>query len=198
MASSSSPFETNPTKKPEPAVALTEVVVVHRPPPEPMSSDDVDVDLEKGTTSRRRPSQSSEFDPCFNARFTSPFYDHDTPRLSSDGVVKNNKAGVAAVAAAAATTTATTTTTAAPLYTLPTQNSSTSTLKNKTKKKQPCMTKPRQGSRWWAAMSPKQKLVCKLLLAIILVGAIVGLAVGITKRVGGGVVKSDGQVSGIS
>jgi hypothetical protein len=140
------------------------------------------IDLEKGT---RSASQSSEFDPCFNAHFTSPFYDHDTPRVSSDGV--KNKA---AAAAATATT--------APLYTLPTQNSSTSTLKKKTKKKQPCMTKPRQGSRWWAAMSPKQKLAFKLVLAVVLVGAIVGLAVGITKRVGGGVVKSDGQLSDIS
>jgi hypothetical protein len=135
------------------------------------------IDLEKGT---RNPSQSSEFDPCFNAHFTSPFYDHDTPRVSSDGV--KNKAATAT----------------APLYTLPTQNSSTSTLKKKTKKKQPCMTKPRQGSRWWAAMSQKQKLAFKLLLAVILVGAIVGLAVGITKRVGGGVVKSGDQVSHIS
>jgi hypothetical protein len=47
-------------------------------------------------------------------------------------------------------------------------------------------------------MSQKQKLAFKLLLAVVLVGAIVGLAVGITKRVGGGVVKSDDQVSHIS
>jgi hypothetical protein len=158
--------ETSPTK-PQPAVLSTESHLQ----PEPMSN----IDLERGT---RNPNRNSEFDPCSNAHFTSPFYDHDTPRVSSD-FVKNKTATVQ-------------------LYALPTQTSSTSTLKKKTKKKQPCMTKPRQRSRWWARLSKKQKLALKLLLAVVLVGAIVGLAVGITKRVGGGVVKSNNQVSNIS
>jgi hypothetical protein len=135
---------------------------------EPMSN----IDLEKGN---RTSSPTSDFDPCSNAHFTSPFYNHDSPRVSSDYVNKNKMAVVQ-------------------LYALPTQSSSTSTLK----KKKPCMTKPRQRSRLWARMSQKQKLGLKLLLAVILVGAIVGLAVGISKRVGGGVVKNDNQVSNIS
>jgi hypothetical protein len=159
-------LETDPTNS-EPAVHSTDSHLQ----PEPMSN----IDLEKGT---RNPNPNSEFDPCSNAPFTSPFYDHDPPRISSDCV--RNK------------------TTTVQLYALPTQSSSTSTLKKKPKKKQPCMTKPRQGSRWWAGMSQKQRLALKLLLAVVLVGAIVGLAVGITKRVGGGVVKSGNQVSTIS
>jgi hypothetical protein len=160
----SSSLQTSPTK-PEAAVLST----VSHPQSEPMSN----IDLERGN---RTSSPTSDFDPCSNAHFTSPFYNHDSPRLSSDYVNKNKTATVQ-------------------LYALPTQSSSTSTLK---KKKQPCMTKPRQRSRLWAGMSAKQKLALKLLLAVVLVGAIVGLAVGITKRVGGGVVKSDNQVSNIS
>jgi hypothetical protein len=135
---------------------------------EPMTN----IDLEKGN---RISSPTSDFDPCSNAHFTSPFYNHDSPRVSSDYVNKNKTATVH-------------------LYALPTQSSSTSTLK----KKKPCMTKPRQRSRLWASMSQKQKLGLKLLLAVVLVGAIVGLAVGISKRVGGGIVKNNNQVSNIS
>jgi hypothetical protein len=131
----------------------------------------INIDLEKGN---RTSSPTSDFDPCSNAHFTSPFYNHDSACVSD--YVNQNKTAVVQ------------------LYALPTQSSSTSTLK----KKKPCMTKPRQRSRLWARMSQKQKLGLKLLLAVVLVGAIVGLAVGISKRVGGGVVKSDNQVSNIS
>lgn len=160
----SSYLYTSPTK-PKAAIIST----VSHPQSEPMSK----IDLEKGN---RTSSPTSDFDPCSNAHFTSPFYNHDSRRVSSDYVNKTKTATVE-------------------LYALPTQSSSTSTLK---KKKEPCMTKPRQGSRLWARMSAKQRLALKLLLAIVLVGAIVGLAVGISKRVGGGVVKSDNQVTNIA
>lgn len=130
------------------------------------------IDLEKGN---RISTAASNFDPCSNAHFCSPFYNHDTPRVSSD-CDKKNKTPVVR------------------LYALTTQTSSTSTLK----KKKPSMTRPAQGSRFWARMSNKQKLGLKLLIAFILVGAIVGLAVGISKRVGGGVVKNTNQVTSIS
>jgi hypothetical protein len=160
MTSSSPP--TSPTK-PEAAVLPSH----NDTEPEPLS----DVDLEQGNRTSRL---ISNFDPCSNAPFTSPFYDHDTSRVSSDCV--KNKGRVVE------------------LYALPTQSSSISTLK----KKKPGMTKPAQGSRCWAKLSKKQKLALKLLLAMILVGAIVGLAVDISKSVGGGVVKSDNQVTNIS
>ena len=156
-------FQTSPTK-PEAALLPSHNVTES----EPLS----DVDLEKGN---RTSSPTSDFDPCSNAHFTSPFYDHDTPRVSSDCIVKKSGPLVE-------------------LYALPTQSSSTSTLK----KKKPCMTKPAQGSRFWAGLSKKQKLTLKLLLAFFLVGAIVGLAVGISKAVGGGVVKDNNQVTNIS
>ena len=159
---SSSP-ETNPAKH-EAAVLPS----LDNTQPEPLA----DVDLENGNSTTR---PISEFDPCSNAHFTSPFYNHDSPRVSSDYFNKNKGPVVQ-------------------LYALPTQSSSTSTLK----KKKPCMTKPVQRSRFWAKLSKKQKLGLKLLLAFVLVGAIVGLAVGISKSVGGGVVKNDNQVTNIS
>jgi hypothetical protein len=137
--------------------------------PEPLS----DVDLETGN---RTSTIATDFDPCSNAPFTSPFYNHDSLRVSSDCFNKSK-------------------TTTVQLYVLPTHSSSTSTLKKKNK---PCMTKPRQRSRFWARLSKKQQLGLKLLIAFILVGAIVGLAVGISKRVGGGINKGNNQVSNIS
>jgi hypothetical protein len=158
------PDQTVPTK-PEAAVLSTN----SQPQSEPLST----IDLEKGNRTSR---PISEFDPCSNPHFCSPFYNHDSPRVSSDHVNKNKTPIVQ-------------------LYALTTQTSSTSTLK---KKKKPCMTKPAQGSGLWAKMSKKQKLGLELLFALVLVGAIVGLAVGISKRVGGGVVKNDNQVTNIS
>ena len=155
-------LQTSPTK-PEAAVLPSDDYTE----PEPLS----DVDLEKGNRTCR---PISDFDPCSNAHFTSPFYDHDTPRVSSECVKSKGHA--------------------VQIYALRTQSSSTSTLK----KKKPCMTKPAQGSGYWARLSKKQKLALKLLLAFFLVGAIVGLAVGISKSVGGGVVRNDNQVTNIS
>jgi hypothetical protein len=131
-----------------------------------------DVDLEKGNRTSR---PTSDFDPCTNAHFTSPFYNHGTPCVPSDYATKN-KGPVVELCATS------------------TQSSSTSTLR----KKKPCMTKPAQGPRFWVKLSKKQKLGLKLLLAVVLVGAVVGLAVGISKRVGGGVVKNNNQVTNIS
>jgi hypothetical protein len=161
MASS---LQTSPTK-PEAAAPATPS---HLQPEAPS-----DVDLERGN---RVSTMTTDFDPCSNAPFTSPFYNHDSPRVSSDYFNKNK-------------------TTTVPLYALPTQSSSTSTLKKKNK---PSMTKPRQRSRLWASLSKKQRLGLKLLIAFLLIGAIVGLAVGISKRVGGGINKGNNQVANIS
>jgi hypothetical protein len=160
MASS---LQTSPTK-PEATVLST----TSHLQPEPLPN----VDLERGN---RVSTMTPDFDPCSNASFTSPFYNHDSPRVSSDYFSKNK-------------------TTTVQLYASPTQSSSASTLKKKNK---PCMTKPRQRSRFWASLSKKQQLGLKLLIAFLLVGAIVGLAVGISKRVGGGVNKGNNQVSNI-
>jgi len=161
MASS---LQTSPTKPQATVLSTTSHLQ-----PEPLSN----VDLETGN---RASTIATEFDPCSNAPFTSPFYNHDSPRASSDYFSKNKIATLH-------------------LYAVPTQSSSTSTLKKKNK---PCMTKPRQRSRFWARLSKKQQLGVKLLIAFVLVGAIVGLAVGISKRVGGGINKGNNQVSNIS
>jgi hypothetical protein len=166
MASS---LQTSPTK-PEATVLSTPSHLQ----PEPLSN----VDLETGN---RASTITTEFDPCSNAPFTSPFYNHDSPRVSSDYFSKNKAATVR-------------------LYAVPTQSSSTTTLKKKNKPcmTKPCMTKPRQRSRFWARLSKKQQLGLKLLIAFVLVGAVVGLAVGISKRVGGGINKGNNQVANIT
>lgn len=118
----------------------------------------------------------TEFDPCATAHFTSPFYDHDSPRVSSECFSKTKPATMVQV------------------YAFEAQPSTQSLRKSSSKK---CMTKPRPRNGWWNKLSNKQKLGMKILLAMVVIGAVVGLAVGLTKRVGGGVYKNQNQLGNV-
>ncbi|KAL9112415.1 MAG: hypothetical protein Q9227_003257 [Pyrenula ochraceoflavens] len=69
-------------------------------------------------------------------------------------------------------------------------------LQGQPKKKSMCRVKQR-GKPWLPGLTPKQRLMVKLLIALVIIGAMVGIGVGISKAVGGGVWKSDNQTSQI-
>jgi len=63
-------------------------------------------------------------------------------------------------------------------------------------RKKQCMTKPKQrGCAWLTRLPPKQRFLAKVLIFLAITGAIVGLAVGITLRVHGGIYKSNNSTS---
>jgi len=58
------------------------------------------------------------------------------------------------------------------------------------------MVKKREGRRNWnclAGLTKRQTLVVRLLIGLVIVAIAVGLGVGISRAVGGRVLKSDGQ-----
>ena len=142
-------------------------------------------------TSQERP--RSEFDPCCNAKITSPFYlyNHDSPRPSFDVKkeipfnidVKDLESGSGNLS---------------PTITQEkrdAQNQPTSRFKFwKKQKSKPCLTKPKsRGCGWLAALPPRQRLLVKMLIALVIIGAAVGIAVGISITVHGGVYKNNNQ-----
>jgi hypothetical protein len=50
----------------------------------------------------------------------------------------------------------------------------------------------RQCCPWWAGLTKKQKLIFKIVIALIFVGVVTAVAVGISRAVGGGVWSDDG------
>ena len=139
----------------------------------------------------RRP--LSEFDPCANAKITSPFYlyNHDSPRASQDSKprvpvhisVRDLEAGDLS-----------------PTITQEKQGSIDSgkvKLWSRWGRKSSGRCRTRAKPSWFKQLLPWQRLTIKLIIGFILVGIIVGVAVGISIRVGGGVYKSNNQTSNI-
>ncbi|KIW72028.1 hypothetical protein PV04_00252 [Phialophora macrospora] len=142
----------------------------------------------------------SEFDPCSNAKFTSPFYlyKHDSPRPSFDVTksqdpvhvsvndLKDLEAGSFNLSPSISQEK-----TAA-------QNAVTKNRFMFWKTQKQCMTKPRQrGCAWLSRLSPRQRIVVKILIGLLVVGVAVAIAVGISIKVGGGVYKSNNTTSEI-
>ncbi|KEF53829.1 uncharacterized protein A1O9_10231 [Exophiala aquamarina CBS 119918] len=128
------------------------------------------------------------FDPCCNAKVTSPFYlyNHDSPRPSFDVVKDPNppKASVHDLESG-------------------TFNLSPTITEEKKEAQRPkpsrfkfwqgkseCLTKPKERG-WLARLPTRQRILVKLLIALVVIGAIVGIAVGISIRVHGGVYKNN-------
>lgn len=144
-------------------------------------------DHDSATSSPMTP--ATEFDPCCNAKVTSPFYlyKHDSPRPSYDAslqpppaihvTIKDLESG---------------------LNLTPTVTQEKHIAQRQQKKKfgfwsrkqQRCMTKPKPRS-WLAQLPPYQRLLFKIFIALILIGAIVGIAVGISIKVHGGFYKNN-------
>ena len=141
----------------------------------------------------RRP--ISEFDPCANAKITSPFYlyNHDSPRGSYDSKPREPVNITIRDLEAAELS---------PTITQEKERQTSvdsgklklwSRWSRKTSKR--CQT--RKAPSWFKQLQPWQRLLIKLAIGLALVGIIVGVAVGISVRVNGSVYKSDNQTSDI-
>lgn len=66
------------------------------------------------------------------------------------------------------------------------------------KEKSHCLTKPKpRGCHWMSNLSKMQRLLIKFVIALVIVGAMVGIGVGISLRVGGGVYKDQNSTAKI-
>jgi len=128
------------------------------------------------------------FDPCCNAKITSPFYlyNHDSPRPSFDVKDPNPpKVSIHDVESG--------TFNLSPTVTEEKKEAQKKSNRNRFKfwqRRGECMTKPKELG-WMARLPPRQRILVKLLIALVVIGAIVGIAVGISIRVHGGVYKGN-------
>ncbi len=134
----------------------------------------------------------SEFDPCANAKITSPFYlyNHESPRPSTDSKPRPN-IHVTVKDLEAQTPDLT------PTVTREKRGSSDSGKIKLWSKRRPsrCMTKKKESR--WKSLQPWQRLMIKLVIGLLLTGMIVGVAVGVSMRVHGGVYKNNNQSTNI-
>ncbi|EXJ65341.1 hypothetical protein A1O7_01682 [Cladophialophora yegresii CBS 114405] len=143
---------------------------------------------------------TSEFDPCSNAKFTSPFYlyKHDSPRPSFDvsksqdpvhvsvNDLKDLEAGSCNLSPSISQ------------EKRDAQNAATTTRFRFWKRQKQCMTKPKQrGCAWFSRLSPRQRIVVKILIGLLILGAAVAIAIGVSIKVGGGVYKSNNTTAEI-
>lgn len=107
------------------------------------------------------------YDPSVNAKPYSPFYRHATPNFSADKIEYRLRREAADLEAGDSQTTTT--------RELQPQNLHRSKL---WEKKRRCI--------WWRRMNRGTRFVLKIALAIVIVGGMVGIAVGVTAAVSGG------------
>ncbi|GFN13366.1 hypothetical protein AtubIFM55763_010028 [Aspergillus tubingensis] len=122
--------------------------------------------------------QQGEFNPADGAKPSSPFYRHATPSLTIDRLKKAAKA---------------TTTRYSPLdpEDPPTVHRQPVECANHRESKLWAQKKRRCG--WMQRLSRKQRMAVKATIAVVTVGTMVAIALGITAAVGGAVWKSDTQ-----
>ncbi|KAL6250214.1 hypothetical protein RBB50_002515 [Rhinocladiella similis] len=147
----------------------------------------------------RKQSPSHEFDPCVNAKVTSPFYlyNHDSPRPSFDVSHKSlPQVTLRDLEAGAGTPNL------SPTVTQEKRDAQNDMAGGKLKffwqRQKQCMTKPKQrGCGWLKQMPKRQRILVKVLIALVIIGAMVGIAVGISAAVHGGVYKNNNSTTSI-
>ncbi|KIW17670.1 hypothetical protein PV08_04865 [Exophiala spinifera] len=157
---------------------------------------------------------TDDYDPCANAKVTSPFYtyNHDSPRPSFDVNLKSFpqvtlqdlEAGGDGTTPSLSPTVTQEKRDAQQKNIREQAGGSGGRLVNKSwrfwhgPQKQQCMTKPKQrGCAWLKQMPKRQRIMVKVLIALVIVGAMVGIAVGITAAVHGGVYKNNNSTTSI-
>lgn len=144
---------------------------------------------QKPCVSHERP--KSEFDPCSNAKLTSPFYlyKHDSPRPSFDVSKSQDPVHVSVQDLEAGSFNL------SPSVTQEKKDAQKLVGKNRLmfwKRQKQCMTKPKQRRcAWFFGLSSRQKIVVKIVIGLLIVGAAVAIAVGVSIHVGGGVYKTN-------
>ncbi|KIW42549.1 uncharacterized protein PV06_06089 [Exophiala oligosperma] len=146
---------------------------------------------------------SSDYDPCVNAKITSPFYlyNHDSPRPSFD-VNRKSFPQVTLRDLEAGTGTGTGTPNLTPTVTQEKRDAQNDVAGGRLKfwqtPKKQCLTRPKQrGCGWLKQMPKRQRLLVKVLIAMVIIGAMVGIAVGITAAVHGGVYKNNNSTTSL-
>lgn len=134
-------------------------------PPSPLmpSPAATDQSLPEGTT--------PDFDPSVGAKPYSPFYCHDTASIEK----LKNEAQISGRG----------------YYSQDLESGLRSPAHNKRESK--LWAQKRKRCDCLSVLSPKQRLAVKLLIAVIIVGTMVGIALGITAAVGGGVWRSNNR-----
>jgi len=158
------------------------------------TADATELTEQKPDVSHERP--KSEFNPCNNAKITSPFYlyNHDSPRPSFD-VTKSHDPVVAVHDLEAGSMNL------SPSVTQEKKDAQNAAAKNRFmfwKRQKQCMMQPKQrGCAWLSRLSPRQRILVKILIGLFIVGAAVAIAVSVSIHVGGGVYKSNNTTSQI-
>lgn len=135
-------------------------------------------------TVSRSPTLSEEYDPASTHPF-SAFYSHPTTRTSFDQLKSASKTQIAVYTHDIESGTLR-------ASSEPSRSTKECTVwpgRNQLKRKNLLMKK-RRGCSPWRNLSKKQKLWAQIIIAFIIIGAAVGIGVGISKAVGGGVWKS--------
>ncbi|RMZ78136.1 hypothetical protein DV738_g4017, partial [Chaetothyriales sp. CBS 135597] len=143
-----------------------------------------------------RPSSSPEFDPFANAKITSPFYlyKHDSPGdRHGSGASSVTCKDVEAQQTYEELTPTVSGTTAEKRRS---SESIKARLWPRRSREPKCLTKKRVSR--WKSLQPWQRLTIKLLIGLMLSGLVVGVAVGITMHVNGGVYKNKNQSTSIN
>lgn len=124
------------------------------------------------------PDPAPDFDPSIGAKPHSPFYRHATPSLSLEQLTWKSRHGNRSPTRMAD---------------VEAQESQTPSVKTEKSKLSKLWRKKKQPWELLDGLSKKQRIAAKALITIVTVGAMVGIALGITSAVGGGVWKYDGQ-----
>lgn len=135
----------------------------------------------------------SDYDPCSNAKITSPFYlyNHDSPRPSFDANKPLPQVALQDLEAG--------TFNLSPTVSQEKRDAQRpDARRSRIQESKGCMTKPKQrGCAWLKQLPPRQRLMVKMLIALVIIGAMVGLAVGITAAVHGGVYKNNNSTTSL-
>lgn len=126
-----------------------------------------------------------EFDPSQGAKPYSPFYRHPTTRTSLEQLKSESKVYARGCSQDLETGTR--------VRMSGDMNSNCHRLSGWNQKK----PKKHRALSCLKGLTKRQRLAVKLLIAIVVIGGMVGIALGITKAVGGGIWKSKGQTSDI-
>jgi hypothetical protein len=141
-----------------------------------------------------------DFDPCQTANPCSPFYNHDTPRASTDNLRAKSSLHVSVRDLEAQN--GLTPSHSAEVRPSPNDGGALRPWTTSTsifgREKSRCLTKPKpRRCQCMSDLPRRQKLLIKILIALIIIGAMVGIGVGISLKVGGRVYKDQNSTAKI-
>lgn len=146
------------------------------------------------TTEQRQSIDEEHFDPCENAQKFSPFYmyNHDSPRPSTDMRPKQS-IHVSVRDLELGEITPSVTQEKINAQKKPASRNILQAVKFWEKPRQKCLTRPKK-QYWIQRLPKKQQIAVKAAIALLIIGTMVGIAVGIAAALNSGVYGSDDTV----